>query len=534
MLRWHSHLQKADIETRVLCFQKGLDDPEILGPSQRPIRTAAIKSRATQERWIDDCRTSFSDNFFSQPFFANPLLREEPVDWADVLHIHWISRALNVSHLADLAAIGKPLVLTPHDLWSVTGGCHYPAGCQQFRESCRACPMVKEESRRLVEISHRFKRALFSQSLRALVCPSTWIQNEIARCPGFETIKSFVVPYVWESSEFWPQNKTVARSALGVPSGRLWLLFLADNVNETRKGVRHFLQLVRNAEQRMREAGNENSFGVLIAGRGEGIFEDDIGLPVIRLGFLSDAERLRNAYSSADLFVYTGLEDNLPNVVTEALACGTPVLGYATGGVSDQVRSGDNGILVGTGDVEEITNELVELLGNSDRIDELAACARKSIEQKFDPQRIVKDLVSVYERVIADETAKAPLPLDCERAEYETFAVHALADLLESAEKRSSELIGEVKWLREEIERINAERGSLRELSELFFREIDAIFAVAPAQVIAQYEQHLGESHKREGENQGWTIAEKWAHASTKTFLLKEYFGSPSKVGSAT
>ena len=528
MLRWHSHLRRAGFESRVLCFQKSSDHPEIFSPSLAPDRTEAIKSRATQKRWIDDCRTSFSDNFFSQPFFANPLLREELVEWADVVHIHWISRALNLSHLADLAAIGKPLVLTPHDLWSVTGGCHYPAGCEQFRQSCRACPMVTEESQRLVEISHRFKRTLFSQTLRALVCPSTWIQNEIARCPGFETIRSFIVPYAWESTDYWPENKAVARSLLGIPSGHIWLLFVAGNVNETRKGFTDFLQLLQRAGQRIRAVGSENRLGVLIAGLDEGIPEIDFGIPVIRLGFLGDARQLRNAYSSADLLAYTGLEDNLPNVIIEALACGTPVLGYATGGVSDQVRSGENGILVGSGDIQEITNALVELLENPDRIDELAGRARKSVEQNFDHQRIVRDLVSIYKSAISDQTARTPLPLNRERAEYETFGIRALADLLADAEKRSSELAGEVNWLRDEIARINAERGSLRELSEIFFREIDAMFAVAPAQVIRRYEQLVRESHNPKGENKDQTTAEKWAQTSAKTFLLKEYFGSPS------
>jgi glycosyltransferase involved in cell wall biosynthesis len=528
MLRWHSHLRKAGVESRVLSFQKTRDEPEIFLPSVPLDRTEAIKSRATQERWIDRSRTSFSDNFFSQPFFADPLFREELVDWADLLHIHWISRSLNVSHLVDLAGVGKPLVLTPHDLWTVTGGCHYPGGCEKFHEICGACPMVTEESQRLVEISHRFKRAIFSQTLQALICPSAWIQNQIVRCSGFETIRSFIIPYAWESTEFWPEKKAAARSALGIASGRRWLLFVADNLNETRKGFSHFLQLSRDVEQHMREGGNQNSFGVLIAGRSEDIPENAFDVPVVKLGFLRDAVQLRNAYSSADLVVYTGLEDNLPNVITEALACGIPVLGYATGGVVDQVRSGENGILVSTGDVEGATKALVELLRNPDRIDELAGRTRKSVELNFDNQKIVRDLISVYESVIS-RAAPRPLLASTSRAcaEYETFAVRALADLLENAEKRSAE----TDWLRTYTAQIDGELGGYRELFGIIFREIDEMFTVAPARIRLVYEQIAGERHKQEGEKKALTIAEKWTEVSTKTFLLKEYFGWPPKEG---
>jgi glycosyltransferase involved in cell wall biosynthesis len=462
MLRWHSHLLKAGVESRVLCFQKSADNPEVFSPSVPPDRIEATKSRATQERWIDDCRTSFSDNFFSQPFFANRLLCEELADWADVLHLHWISRALNLSNLVDLAAVGKPLVLTPHDLWSVTGGCHYPAGCQQFRESCRVCPMVTEDSQPFVEISHRLKRAIFSQTLSALVCPSAWIQKEIAGCQEFAAIQSFVIPYSYDSTEFWPEDKAIARSTLGIPSDCTWLLFIADRLSETRKGFTHFLQLLQRTEERMRALGREKSFAVLIAGQGEDISEIDLGVPVIRLGFLSGASQLRLAYSSADLLIYMGLEDNLPNVITEALACGTPVLGYATGGVVDQVRSGENGILVPSGDLKGATNALEELLLAPHRIEELADRANKTDEKSYANQRIVGDLISMYQKVASDPKPKMPQPgSNAEYAEYENFAVCALAELLEKAEKRSSQLKGEVNWLREFIAKMSSPPGSL-------------------------------------------------------------------------
>jgi glycosyltransferase involved in cell wall biosynthesis len=521
MLRWHSHLLNAGVASRVLCFQKSLDHSEVLSPAHSADRIEAIKSRATQERWIDNCRASFSDNFFSQPFFASPLLREELVHWADVLHIHWVSRSFSLSHLADLAVVGKPLVLTPHDLWTVTGGCHYPAGCEQFRDNCCACPMVTAGSQRLVEISHRFKRSLFLRSLRALVCPSTWIQNEIARCSGFEAVQSFLVPYAWDPTKFWPERKAFARSALGVPSDRIWLLFVAENVNETRKGFGHFLQLVRNAEERMRDEGNRIRCGVLITGRGESISEKDFDLPVIKLGFLGDPAQLRMAYSSADLFLYTGLEDNLPNVITDALACGTPVLGYATGGVVDQVRSEENGILVPTGNMNDATSALVELLRNPARIEELAGRARMSVELRFDNQRIVNDLVSVYEKVASAPIPKSPFPsLNREWAdEYEEFAVRALADLLERSVERFGELEGEVNWLRKQ----SFELGSVREVLRLCFAEIDEMFSLAPRAVRDQYARIAEEI--TEGSTTGESLQEQWRLKSTQIYFLKEHLG---------
>jgi hypothetical protein len=336
--------------------------------------------------------------------------------------------------------------------------------------------MVSEASRSLVEISHRAKRAVFSQSLSAVICPSAWIKNEISRCPGFESIQSFVIPYAWESTEFWPEEKAAARSALGISSDRKWLLFVADNVNETRKGFSHFLQLLQGATEAMRRPGAGQSFGVLVAGRGEGIPERDLGIPFVKLGFLDTAARLRGAYSSADLLVYLGLEDNLPNVIAEALACGTPVFGYATGGVVDQVQPGENGILVPVGDLEEGTKTLVDLLRSPTLIDELAGRARKSLERNFDNQKIIRDLIAIYESVRANAQPKVPqLSTNRELAEYEAFALRALADLLESAERRSSELQGEVEWLRGYIGHQSFELGQARTEVDRLGTEVDRL-----------------------------------------------------------
>jgi glycosyltransferase involved in cell wall biosynthesis len=509
MLRWHSGLNEAGVESRVLCFQKSVDASDIFSPSSSPDRTEAIKSQATQERWIDQCRTRFSDNFFSQPFYADPLIGEKLVDWAEVLHIHWISRSLNISHLAHWARKGKPLVLTPHDLWTVTGGCHYSAGCKKYRERCQSCPMVHEESQHLIEIAHRFKRAVFSESVAALICPSNWIRNEIVQCPGFETIQSLVIPYAWESEQFWPEKKVTARSAFGVPTDRNWLLFVAENLNETRKGLRDFLQLMKDAEQRLRAAGKENAFGVLIAGRTEAIRETDFGVPVVKLGFLANASDLRKAYSAADLFVYTGLEDNLPNVIIEALACGTPFLGYATGGAVDLVRPGNNGKLVESGDIQALTSALVDLLLNPARIKELAAGARKSIEINFDNQKIIRNLLSAYDAAVSNAKAKVlDFSVVKEAAEYEAFALRALVDRMESAEKRHS-----------------FELGSLHEILDRSFREIDAIFSVAPAELQRRYTAIAKERKRGEPDKDQPSIEEKWKEMSTKTYLLKEFFG---------
>ncbi|MBT1712621.1 glycosyltransferase, partial [Fulvivirgaceae bacterium PWU5] len=70
------------------------------------------------------------------------------------------------------------------------------------------------------------------------------------------------------------------------------------------------------------------------------------GFVVHNFGFVSDEHKKALIYSAADVYVLPTLADNLPNVVIESLMCGTPVIGFKTGGVPDMIKHGHNGILV--------------------------------------------------------------------------------------------------------------------------------------------------------------------------------------------
>jgi glycosyltransferase involved in cell wall biosynthesis len=83
------------------------------------------------------------------------------------------------------------------------------------------------------------------------------------------------------------------------------------------------------------------------------------------LGYI-DHERTRVlAFNAADLFVHPAPVDNLPNVVMESIACGTPVVGFPTGGVAEMVRPGQTGWLASTISAEELAKTIVRALDDS-------------------------------------------------------------------------------------------------------------------------------------------------------------------------
>ena len=89
------------------------------------------------------------------------------------------------------------------------------------------------------------------------------------------------------------------------------------------------------------------------------------GLPVVDLGYVVDDCKLAQAYSAADLVVLPSLEDNQPNILLEAMACGTPVVSFAIGGMVDVIKDGVNGRLVRPFDIAALAQAIFDLTHGS-------------------------------------------------------------------------------------------------------------------------------------------------------------------------
>jgi glycosyltransferase involved in cell wall biosynthesis len=113
-------------------------------------------------------------------------------------------------------------------------------------------------------------------------------------------------------------------------------------------------------------------------------------------------------YSAADVFVLPLLADNLPNIMLEALACGTPVVAFATGGIPDGVRPGVTGLLAKTGDSAELRAAILEILGNDPKRAEMLANCRRMPLAEYDSSVQASRYVEVYTEMLT-RGASAPV-----------------------------------------------------------------------------------------------------------------------------
>jgi glycosyltransferase involved in cell wall biosynthesis len=161
------------------------------------------------------------------------------------------------------------------------------------------------------------------------------------------------IPNGLDIDVFSPRERETVRGALNIPAESNVILFVADSATNRRKGLSLLTQALGELEISLKP---------FLVSLGSGKPKIRNGLPHLHLGHVSDDSMLASVYSGADVFVIPSLQDNLPNTVLESLACGTPVVGFDTGGISDMVRPGVTGLLAPVGDVDNLREAIAELL----------------------------------------------------------------------------------------------------------------------------------------------------------------------------
>jgi glycosyltransferase involved in cell wall biosynthesis len=224
-----------------------------------------------------------------------------------------------------------------------------------------------------------------------VVTPSAWLARETQRSALFRGYDVHVIPNGIDVREFRPMPRAEARARLSLPGEARIVLFVAEQVADRRKGLRLLLK----AFHELRSIPD-----LLLVTLGRGGQEAIAGERVRHLGSLNDSESLRAAYSAADVFAMSSLQDNLPNTILEAMACGTPVGGFAAGGVGEAVLHGEAGLLAHTGDFSALAAALREILENRTFQTELSHKARQRVEDEYAIERQAQRYTALYEEVI--------------------------------------------------------------------------------------------------------------------------------------
>ena len=344
---------------------------------------------------------------FSPARFGANLNFHPAIQQADVLHLHWINFGfLSLNGLQSLFDLGKPIVWTLHDQWAFTGGCHYSRGCTHFRTHCHQCPYLKKPGEQdLSSQVFEQKQTLFSSASIHFTPPSQWLAAEAQQSTLLKGFPFTVIPYAINQRVFRPIGRAEANARFALPVGEngpaasARLLFGSASVTDTRKGFRYFADALTLLHQQYPELTPE----ILVFGKGRSYLFDELPYPVRHLGLLTSEDAIVAAYNAADALVVPSLEDNLPNTVIEALACGTPVVGFRTGGIPEMIDHEETGYLADTGSAQQLADGLAFILTHPNP-EVLRQNARQSAEAHFSEDVVAQQHIELYKDLLAGST----------------------------------------------------------------------------------------------------------------------------------
>ncbi|MBO9700870.1 MAG: glycosyltransferase family 4 protein [Sporocytophaga sp.] len=340
-LRLHKALLKSGLKSDMLVQEKKTNDKNV-----HSIANSWVQKKLALFRFATDrLQFSFYEKdksarfIFSQAEIGVDLSNNALVKEADIIHLHWVNFGfLSLNSIQKLIATGKPIIITLHDMWTFTGGCHYSKECTNYIRACGNClPYLKHPNE--TDLSRRRwnkKAEIFSHKNLTIVPCSEWLASKARQSSLLKDKKVVPVPNPIDVSVFKPEDKTIARKFFNLNPDKKYILFAAMKVSDERKGFAFFKS---GLETLAKKYSNElQDTELLIFGLYDE--QDFAGIPfkINSLGRLSDMSTIVNAYSAASVFVIPSLEDNLPNTVMESLACGTPIVSFNTGGIPEMVE----------------------------------------------------------------------------------------------------------------------------------------------------------------------------------------------------
>ena len=325
----------------------------------------------------------------------------------DIIHLHNIhNHYVHVGRLFDyIKKHDIPVVWTLHDCWPFTGHCAYfdYANCDKWKAMCHDCPSIHEYPPTWffdrTSRNYKDKKESFCGVKNlTLVTPSKWLA-ELTRESFLSEYPVVVINNGVDSNIFRPTSGNV-KERLGI-NGKKMLLAMAAKF-ERRKGTQYLKQLP--------EMLDDDEVLVLV-----GLAKEQLGQfnkpRCFGIGKTNSVQELAAYYSAADVFINPTLEDNFPTTNIEALACGTPVVTFKTGGSVESVLDGESvvseneivyssvGAVVPKDDMQAMLTSVRKIMAKGKAAFN-GACRRKA-EERYDKNKQYMKYIELYNEVYA-------------------------------------------------------------------------------------------------------------------------------------
>jgi len=392
--RLHQALLKQGIESQMLVQSKASDNYRVLGPETK-LKKGFGKLRPTLDSLLVRFYKHRTKTLFSPGYlpFSNVVKRINALN-PDIVHLHWIAGGM--MRIEDIAKIKAPIVWSLHDMWALTGGCHYDEQCGGYKNQCGHCKVLgsEKENDLSAKVYQRKLKAFADISNLTIVGLSHWLAQAAQQSSLFKNVPVINLPNPINTVIFSPMDKLIARDLFNLPQNKKLVLFGAmDATSDPRKGFEQLSIALDGVDAENTE--------LVVFGSGEPQIPQRFKQKAHYLGHLHDDVSLRVLYSAADIMVVPSLQEAFGQTASESMACGTPVVAFGATGLLDIVDHLENGYLAKPFDTEDLAKG-IELILNAENYDVFCSNARNKVLREFDSKIVAKRYVDLYTEVLVN------------------------------------------------------------------------------------------------------------------------------------
>ena len=321
----------------------------------------------------------------------------------DIVHLHNLHENYFDLNFLPVLSNTKPTILTLHDAWLLSGHCAHSLDCERWKIGCGQCPYLDiypATPRDATHFNWNRKKKIFAQSKLWVVTPSRWLLDKVTvSILNPAIIEAKVIQNGVDQTIFHTVDRSRVRKELGIPTDAFVLLFVArDGSNNPYKDFDTIYKAIRLIESK--HPGEKILFLALghqkIENPQKNLYTD---INLQSIPYQNDPSEVAKYYQAADIYLQASHADTFPNVVLEALACGTPVIATRVGGIPEQIVDGETGFLVSPGNSREMAEKIEIFVDNPTLLKKMGYSAGKYVRVQFDLNIMVNQYLEWYKEI---------------------------------------------------------------------------------------------------------------------------------------
>ncbi|MCI5178817.1 MAG: glycosyltransferase [Candidatus Electrothrix sp. AW3_4] len=394
--RLHRGFLQNGIDSKLLVSRKYSDDHTVIGP-QTKIKKAITFLRPQLGHAILKLQRTSNGVCHSVNILPSGLHKYINNSDANIVMLHWVGGEM--LSIAEIGKINKPIVWRLADQWAFCGTEHYTLLGQEkrFTEGYNALNRLGDDKGFDIDkwtwqrkVTHWYNKPM------TIVSGSHWLADCAKSSYLFKNKNVKVIPSGLDMDIYKPLPKATARQILNLPPDKKFVLFGSMfAASDSRKGFHLLLSALQTLSKNI-----TSEVEAIIFGASEPESPPDFGIPSRYLSTLQDDYSLVLAYSAADVFVLPTMQDNLPYTIIESMACGTPCVSFAVGGVPDIIDHKVNGYLAEPFDTEDLSRGIQSILENKTWCEGIAEkCRRKALDE-YDVNIQVRRYLELFDDIL--------------------------------------------------------------------------------------------------------------------------------------